>query len=399
VTETALSRLLKYPHAAVFDVDAQPDLAFRLDHPDGAQWNVADNILTATAYGADHVYDLSLYTVGGLHDQLVADGFQIPYVSSNYLASSALALAEGAGNQGESNGDHINVFTSLLWALMSCYASETLAASAQVQQALRQMVIPQAEGEWLDVWGAIYGIQRTNGEGDSTYAPRIPREAFRVRSNRYAIEKAIFEETGYRVQILEPFSQALTWSVSKYDGPDAFFDGIRFGNYIIQPVANTTIDWTVVRAVIERNRAAGVITLGPLLTYSFDVAVDAPQAFFSMNRLETGIAFDDGSRALYGSQKYDDIVGFNAAIYMLRELTKTYLAEVPTASWADIGWSPYETWESTYLVSFAMTRDYREYSMSANYGANWDQAPGRTWATQGAWTQPASASILMTRSS
>ena len=81
----------------------------------------------------------------GLAAQLVTDGFTVESLSSQFLGLSAVVLVEGSGDQGQSNGDHITGFTSLLWVLLSGYADEVLGAREQVRQALLQMVIGTAE--------------------------------------------------------------------------------------------------------------------------------------------------------------------------------------------------------------------------------------------------------------
>lgn len=263
VPNTALQRLLKYPHAAVFDKAPGADLALRIRHPDGAKWLVADEVMTVTAGALERIYPLAGRTFGSLAAALQDDGFEVPTLSTQWMTRSALAAVEGSGDQAASNGDHIYAFTSLLWAVLSGYAGETREAGLQVVQALRQMVLTDAEGEWLDLWGKLYNEPRRSGEVDADYAPRIPKEAFRIRVNALAIEQAIKDHTGKDVAIEEPWGSMFRLDESALSGSHRFYNGEYVGFHLIRPVSRESIAWDDVLAVIERNRAAGVIVLAP----------------------------------------------------------------------------------------------------------------------------------------
>jgi hypothetical protein len=88
---------------------------------------------------------------------------------------------------------------------MDAYAGEIGEAEYQSGQALRQMVMTQAEGEWLDVWAGLYGVPRLPSEMDVALQQRIPHEVFRLRVNGLAIESAIKDLTGKTVEIREPW--------------------------------------------------------------------------------------------------------------------------------------------------------------------------------------------------
>lgn len=258
--KTALQRLLNNIHAAVFDKGAAAESAFRLRHANGAVWSVADRVLTVQAgSAAPTVHALDAVTVGQLAATLSLAGYQITGLSSEFSGLSALVLVEGSGDQGVSNGDLVQGYTSLLWVLLAGYAGETLAAKEQIQQALRQMIITQAEAEWLDLWGALYGVPRGVGELDPAYAARIPREAFRVRNNARSIEIAILDATGYDVRIEEPWRDIFRLDESTLSGPHKLYDGITIGYHLIRPVAIGAVDWDVVLPVVERNKSAGII--------------------------------------------------------------------------------------------------------------------------------------------
>lgn len=258
--KSTLQTLLHHVHGAVFDKAPAAETVFRLRHPDGAQWAVSDRVLTARAGALERTYALGSLTVAQLADALVADGFQVVDLSSRFTALLGVVLVEGEGGENVSNGDRLEGFTSLLWVLMTGYAAETMAAREQVRQALRQMVITQAENEWLDVWGLLYGVQRGPGELDANYATRIPREAFRMRNNARAIERAVFEATGFDVRINEPWREIFRLDDSALSGGSKLYDGGTVGYHLIRPEAlDDTVDWTKVLPVINRNKPAGVI--------------------------------------------------------------------------------------------------------------------------------------------
>lgn len=261
---TTLDRLIQYPHAAVFDKTPDAELVLRIQHPDGATWSVSDETLVAHAGGAAFQYDLSAMTVGQLAAALSADGFQVADLSPDFVNRGAAVLIEGSGDQSMVTGDRLQGFTSPMWSLFSGYAVEVRAAAYAVQQALRQMVITQSDGEWLALWGTLYGIPPQAGEADASYSARIPQEAFRIRVNAFAIEDAVFDATGYRITIVEPWKSLFRLSDNGVLSGDAhLYDGANWGYHLIQPVAAGHVDWAAILPIIERNKAGGVIVIGP----------------------------------------------------------------------------------------------------------------------------------------
>lgn len=262
---SVLKKLLKHPHGAVFDKSPDSAVAFLLRGDGGIVWTVSDGFMTVTSGEKTFSYDLSSYTVGSLINRLKGNGFSPADPSFFFFSRSALVLVEGSGNTDESNGDRVFAYKSMLWALYSSYAPELRRAKVQVLQALRQMIIWQSEGEWTDVWGNLFGISRENAEIDPHYATRIPREAFRLRVNKYAIEMAIRELTGRKVFIQETWPDMFRLDESRLSGTSRLASGDQWRYGYIQPVATELFDWTGVLEVIERNKAAGVIVLPPLV--------------------------------------------------------------------------------------------------------------------------------------
>lgn len=258
-----LKRLLGSLHKAVFDTSPDSAIAFFIRHPDGVTWSIADEKLVATVNGFSKSYALDKLTVGQLAGQMVLDGFEVQGVSSEFAGLSASVLIEGSGNTLTSNGDRLYGFRDLLHSLFGAYARELQAAKEQIGEAIRQMVITQAEGEWLDLWGALYNTPRPVGMDDARYQPLIPQEAFRLRVNGYAIEKAIRDLTGQPVQIEEPWTDIFRLDSSRLSSIHRFYDGDSVGYHIIRPVADQPIVWDGIIDIIERNKAAGVIVLPP----------------------------------------------------------------------------------------------------------------------------------------
>lgn len=260
---TMLKRLLGSLHSAVFDTSPDAGLAFFIRHPDGVVWSVADEVLVATVTGQSKSYPLATMTIGQLAGQLVIDGFEVSGLSSEFSGLSASVLIDGYGNTANSNGDRLYAFRDYLRVLLGGYARELRTAKLQISEAVKQMVITQAEGEWLDLWGALYNTPRPQGMLDQAYQPLIPQEAFRLRVNGLAIEKAILDLTGQRVNIEEPWGSMFRLDESRLSSTHRFYDGSTVGYHLIRPVADKAINWDGIIEIIERNKAAGVIVLPP----------------------------------------------------------------------------------------------------------------------------------------
>ncbi len=364
-----LQRLLSYPHPAVFEKDSASELVFRLRHPDGAAWSIADGVMLARAGALERSYDLPGMTVAGLIGALRADGFEVLHINARFDTYSALVLTEGSGDQGGSNGDHVMAFTSLMWMLFTGYAREIGAAEYQIRQALLQMVIKTAEGEWLDLWGALYSVQRLPGETDAAYRIRIPREAFRIRVNALAIELAILELTGKDVRILEPWVEVFTLDHSALDSDHKLQDESRTGYFFIQPLSRTPIDWSDVLPIIERNRPAGVLMLPPQVRNS--IGIDAglnPVVGTAIRRRHTAsVRVED--LALLDYALIEDTSTLNHQLLHRRTIRHRGGAKMGSVAWTPHKWTGLPWGDVTYLVSTKYVRSYRLYKLSATYAS------------------------------
>lgn len=367
MTTSILQRLLSYPHRAVFDKGAAEVLVFRLQHQDNARWSVYDAVMSVQAGALECSYNLANFTVGGLIAALRADGFEVVHINAQFDNYSALVLTEGSGDQLESNGDHVTAFTSLMWVLFTGYAREVSAAEYQIRQALLQMVIKTAEGEWLDLWGALYSVQRLQGETDVAYRARIPREAFRIRVNALAIELAIKDLTGKTVRILEPWMDVFTLDESVLDGPHRFQDGDRVGPFWIQPVSDVPIDWSDVIPIVLRNKPAGVLMLPPLVRYGIgvDAGIDPVVGTAIRRRHAASVILQD--LALLDYATIEEVSVLRHPILWRRTIKHSGGAKMGSTTWTPHPWTGLPWSEVKYLVSTKHVRSYRLYKLSATY--------------------------------
>jgi hypothetical protein len=349
MSDTTLQRLLNYPHAAVFDKDPLAELVIRVRHDSGCAWTVAAGVMAITAGVAVFEYQLADHTVGSLADAMEADGFDVLRVNSAYWHLSALALVEGSNDQWVSNGDHLRVFTSLMWALLQGYSREVDEAQEQIRQALLQMIIATAEGEWLSLWGDLYGVPRTTGETDAALRLRIPREAFRLRVNPRAIEAAIKELTGKDVVILEPWQDVFTLDQSLLSGPDKTQDGDRVGPFLIQPYSAIPIDWSDVLPIIERCRPAGVISLPPKGRIGTSVAFQGDYSVaIEVRRRHTGVAVIE-DMALLDVSDIEDVSVPNDPFLRRTKILNLLSVEYVGQTFVALPWRD-ETWASQAMV-------------------------------------------------
>jgi hypothetical protein len=320
----ALTRIIEYPHSPVFDKDPKAALALRVRHPAGLVLEVAGGVLRLTSDGAVVEYSLTDKTIGELADELRDDGYDVVFENQELASRSAHILLAGTRSQDQSNGDHLLGHTSLLWALYGAYSVELDEAEYQVGEALRQMVMTQAEGEWLDVWSGLYGVPRRQGEPDSDLQTRIPEEIFRLRVNGLAIEKAVHDLTGRTVEIREPWKRIFSLSESALSGADHLHDGTYYTYHVIHPVSRSAFDWSDVLAVIRRNKAAGVEVYSPAVEFPVShITVQPPVEYLVERAAETLQVFGawPGGENPLGVMRLSDnefTLNHRAMIYQLR---------------------------------------------------------------------------------
>ena len=186
----------------VFDRGPAQALALRLRYNGTAMtWRVADGVLTTSVsggIGSALSVPLAEYSVAELCAFLAAQpGYSVPYQDlSTFTGLSALVLLDGDGDQSKSNGDHLNGFTSVLWAYMDSVASELTLLNASIAEAIKQLSAKTAEGEWVDEHGSYYNVKRDAGELDQAYVARMISELVRARGNNISIADAVERAIG-----------------------------------------------------------------------------------------------------------------------------------------------------------------------------------------------------------
>lgn len=321
MSHNTIQRMLKYPHSAVFDPSPQPELALRVRNPAGLTWQVTGSVLRLVTgenltwdgvHNFDGGYDwgttrrdysLVGKTVGELADELRDDGHELVFENADLASRGAHVLIAGSGDQDTSNGDHLNAYTSLMWCLFGSYFIEVEEAGHQVGEALRQMVMPQAEGIWLDVWASLYGVPRGPAETDAELQARIPREVFRLRVNGLAIEQAVADIAGQSVTIDEPWKRMFHLSGSALSDVDHLHDGRYYTYHVIQPVGAPGTNWAAVLPILERNKAAGIEIVAPRIDFDARHIILQPPVEY---RVQTG-QMDVRGSATYGTN--DQILG------------------------------------------------------------------------------------------
>lgn len=347
--KSVITKLISYLHGAVFDKDPEAAVVFHLNHPDGLTWSVRQEVLTVSLPIISFTYDLSMYSVGQLVAALQSDGIQVERESSYFFGRSARVILDGGGDARKAGSDALVGFRSPLWATFAAFAAELRLAKLQVSEALRQMVITQAEGEWLDLWGSLYDVQRNPAESDADYQTRIPEEAFRLRVNKFAIEKAILDLTGNRIHLREAWSRMFRLDYSQLSGTHRLVSGEEWRYGYIQPVAKGLFDWGDALAIIERNKAAGVIVFQPV----------AEIDWFVNAQIDGTVSY--GSRSTFGAWARPEF-----------DFRLDYLKLSLTA--------PHRNWTAAHISTMGI--------ININKTGSW-QAVGGTWSKNpwGHWTK------------
>lgn len=247
-----------------FDAEPAQQLTLRVSHPHGFAWSIADRILTAkteadTSIG---VYALDSMTITELADALTADGCLVTeFAEVGHLQADV--LIDGSGRESESNGDHLYCYTSMLWSVLDAYSVVVDQSAADVVEALKEAYLHSSRGEWLDLWGDYFGVPRVSrlrlapftwsasetwtsgnkkwGLGlepltDEFYSPMVVKETIRPRSNAYAIERAVFELSGMKCRLREPWRDVMRLDDGRLDDRWHIYDATYWTWNVVQPV-------------------------------------------------------------------------------------------------------------------------------------------------------------------
>lgn len=286
-----LERLLKYPHTP-FDKSSHERIALRVQHPDIFRWRVSNRVLSVSTEAWDNFidFDLSALTMDELANALASAGFQIVYQDAELSGRSAAILLSGSGLESQSNGDALKAYDTLLWSLFDSYAIELESASAGIDQAMLQMYLDTADGEWLDYWGEYFGFPR-EGRDDAQYRAYIIAETLRPRNNALAIENTIEDLAQEDVRIREPWKDIFVLGESRLNDRYHLHGAHYYMFATIQPVGNVGVDWNKVIPLIRRNKAGGVFLAEqqPIVPPAH-IDADIPDSSASMSEIRTRAA-------------------------------------------------------------------------------------------------------------
>lgn len=298
----------------------KPALAFRINHGGvGATlvWEIKDNVLTTMitgGSGSNHTYDLTAHTIGSLTTLIESQpGYTCPFVTDDpaIYDLAASALLDGTGNQDESNGDHLYVYTSAVWAYLEPLAVELDLARKQLDQQVLQMSVRTAADKWLDELGMYYAVDREGGESDATYSARIIASLGKPAGNNVAMEMAINTVSGGLVaKVTDSPAEAFTvpYSGTSY----GLFDVV----YQIDLSGDDDINFFTSRvvAIVEKLRDAGThmksISIQGSLADTYDTLATATESMSSINIGITDFAED----ASFQTATYDATYKYNHTI-------------------------------------------------------------------------------------
>lgn len=312
---TLAQKLIGYLNR-VFDKGPEQYLVLRFRYDGGMVWSIRDGVLRTSVTGGSGQnldVDLSVYTVATLAAFLAAQpGYSVPFVDATPVPGlAATVLIDGGGNQNDTNGDHLNAYTSVLWAYMTAQAGELRLLRVAIAEALAQMAANTASGDWVDEHGSYYAVPRKAGESDTAYAGRIVAEVGQARGTRTALSVSVRRATG-----------AESVEVMDYDTPTTATGGtVSYGLFDVDVVldANTPLSSIEIErstlAVIDAIRDAGThlrklryIRSSTLRLYAAGYLAVGHDVMVSFSALTL-----DGSWILDGTEDLDGVRGLGAA--------------------------------------------------------------------------------------
>ena len=262
ISKNLISRL-----HSVYNKDEKSSLALRINRTGGVSWSITGYELTLTSTGKITHWSLPNYSLTQLATALRADGYTVPFIDPTLQHLNASILLEGSGVSSTTNGDHLNAYTSLTYAIFDAMGPGFELAKTSITTALRQMILPQSSAEWADLFGEIFFVPRLPNEVDATYTQRIIEEVKRERSNPVSIIKNVERTTGYHIEMREPWMEIQKLSDSPMDGDFHLQGGGTWQYHIAQPLTRAGIDWDVVMPQVHQDRPAGTLLIDPATHY------------------------------------------------------------------------------------------------------------------------------------
>jgi len=353
-----LDRLLASLYSA-FDKGAQEQLALRLTHPQGVAWTVADRVLRVQTESNQTLFSMPLTdaTIDDVAEAAADAGCTVAYQNPELSSRAADSLLAGSGSESQSNGDHLYVYGSLLWALMDSFAvGLEVAERNAIIEGLKQAYLHSAASDWLDYWFSFFGIPREAGENDDEYRQRAIIEIVRPRNNAMAISKAAQEIFDADLYVREPWKEIFILDESTLSGAHHMQDGSYYTWTVIQPILLTAVSAATrarILAMINRNRAAGVLVIDPFPPSFQHVRLAWPPsvAVGWLHQAEHGAAADRRAAVLSSSLTLSDsrpqqLVDFQFRYFGLRRYAAhaTTLRYHPGRYWRDSGGWVHQPW-------------------------------------------------------
>lgn len=259
-----MSRLHKLTASvySAFDKSPRARIVARVRSGVALRWVIRNRKLTLYLDGPTPwaEFDLMEMTLRELFTQLGTLGLGVDARDDPILERRAAALISGEG--GPSSEFVLSVYDSLLWSFLDAFAVELEAAGQAVDEAIKQLYLGTAEGEWLDFWGEFLGLGR-GGRDDESYRHYLIEETLRLRSSAVGIEKAVKDATGEQIVVYEPWRDMFTLDESALGGGAHLQDGNFYTFNVIEPVGPPGTDWDAVMPVIHRNRPGGTHVATP----------------------------------------------------------------------------------------------------------------------------------------
>lgn len=331
-----------------FDRDPDASVAFAISHSLGISWSLLSGKLSVATSAGTPLASIQVgqLTINGVSEALTLSGVTVSSLNPALAQLSALVLIDGNGASSPNEPCMLNGHRSILWAILSSYAVEVEDAASRVPLALEQARLHSADGEWIDFWGGFFGVARRPGQLDADYLALIITETTRRRSNKFAIENAIKDATGYVVTIDEPWKRIFTLDVSTLSGGDKFKDGINIGRNLIRPVSAIPIDWSGVLPIVNRNRSAGVIVLSQQVNNGAVIPASDHSMWAYSTRNFFGLSINRPIMRL-DIDALDDRPTRNYASDHRREYLHASHAVYPSHPWSRLSWGgSTETWAS-----------------------------------------------------
>jgi len=217
--------------------------------------------------GSNLTYNLNQYTLGSLVTAInTKTGYTATLLGSS--TTSALALMEVQSMDIVTTAYQLNVFTSLLWQLLTVMAvALNTYGYKQIVNGINEEFLPHADSNWLDYWGVLYGnITRQPGELDTTYSAKIIAEITRNRLSARDISIAILQELAIQATVFDHQHAVVKIVGESYVGDQIIVDRAHSLNQMyIFGLSQNIVNDANTHNVVNENRAAGI---NPQYTYN-----------------------------------------------------------------------------------------------------------------------------------